>query len=393
MRAEDLRQDMVQAFRSAYEQRHPYRLRPYLECLFGVLLLWSVLAVLVRGAGIVTPGSPYLLLILALSLRWGFRVGLATSLLSALAEEFDLPSALAGPAPVPHAMADFVLYTAVALAVGVLASFYRRERLVAERAAEQERHAAEYQRRMVGILAHDLKAPITAVRGYMELARRHERLGHRERADDALATALAQVDRLTGMITNLVEASRIEQQALSLQPVALAPALERLVTAFNSDPLHPLVVEALPAGTGYVRSDPVALDRILDNLLSNAVKYSPEGGVIHIGVHLRDGSVQIRVADPGIGVPVGEREKIFAPYYRGSNQHFAAGTGVGLYICRELAHKMGGALSYAPNPDGGSIFRLRLERAASPRPAVAPAQPVELETRDLMLTGRPCRDR
>jgi signal transduction histidine kinase len=393
MRADDLRQDMVRAFRSAYEQRHPYRVRPFLECFVGVLLLWSVLAVLVRGAGVVAPGSPYLLLILALSLRWGFRVGLVTSLLSVLAEEFDLPSALAGPAPVPHAMADFVLYAAVALAVGVLASFYRRERLLAERAAEQERHAAEYQRRMVGILAHDLKAPITAVRGYMELARRHERLGHRERADEALATALAQVDRLTGMITNLVEASRIEQQALALQPVALAPALERLATAFNSDPMHPLVVEALPAGAERVRSDPVALDRILDNLLSNAVKYSPEGGAIRISVQTHDGSVQIQVADPGIGVPAGEREKIFAPYYRGSNQHFAAGTGVGLYICRELAHKMGGSLRYAPNPDGGSLFRLRLERVASPPPAAAPAPSIGIETRTLMLTGQPHGER
>jgi signal transduction histidine kinase len=393
MRADDLRQDMVQAFRSAYEQRHPYRLRPYLECLVGVGLLWSVLAVLLRGAGIVAPGSPYLLLILALSLRWGFRVGLVTSLLSVLAEEFDLPSALTDPSAVPHAMADFVLYVAVALSVGVLASFYRRERLLAERAAEQERHAAEYQRRMVGILAHDLKAPITAVRGYMELARRHDRLGHRERADDALATALAQVDRLTGMITNLVEASRIEQEALSLQTVALTPALERLATTFNSDPLHPLVVEAVPAGADQVRSDPVALDRILDNLLSNAVKYSPEGGAVRISVQVHDGSVQIQVADPGIGVPVAEREKIFAPYYRGSNQHFATGTGVGLYICRELARKMGGSLSYAPNPAGGSLFRLDLVRIAAPQPAAATNGQRHAETRTLMVTGQPRRDR
>jgi signal transduction histidine kinase len=103
--------------------------------------------------------------------------------------------------------------------------------------------------------------------------------------------------------------------------------------------------------------------------------------------------VQIQVADPGIGVPAGEREKIFAPYYRGSNQHFAAGTGVGLYICRELAHKMGGSLRYAPNPDGGSLFRLRLERVASPPPAAAPAPSIGIETRTLMLTGQPHGER
>ncbi|MGI8916577.1 MAG: sensor histidine kinase [Chloroflexota bacterium] len=392
MHADDLQQFMVRALRSAYEQRHPHRVRPYVECLAGVGLLWSVLAALQSGAGIVAPGSPYLLVILALSLRWGLRVGLVSSLLSVLAEEIDVPTLAAGPAPVPHAMANFVLYAAVALSVGVLASFYRRERLLAERAAEQERHAAEYQRRMVGILAHDLKAPITAVRGYMELAQRHERLGQRERADNALTTALGQVDRLTGMITNLVEASRIEQAALSLQTVALAPALARLVTTFSSDPLHPLVVDSMTPNMDAVLSDPVALDRILDNLLSNAVKYSPEGGVIRISVRHDDNCVQIRVADQGIGVPPGERDKIFAPYYRGSNQHVATGAGVGLYICRELAHKMGGSLRYVDNPEGGSAFVLELVRVALPQPVAITRRPADAAEGALMVSGQSRRN-
>jgi signal transduction histidine kinase len=371
MRADDLRQFMVRAFRSAYEQRHPYRLRALLECVAGVGLLWAALAMLEKGAGIVAPGSPYLLVILALSLRWGLRIGLVTSLLSVLAEEFDLPAAVVSPAPVPHALAHFVLYVAVALSVGVLASFYRRERLLAERAAEQERHAAEYQRRMVGILAHDLKAPMTAIRGYMELAQRQGRVGQSERAERSLTVGLEQLDRLTGMVTNLVEASRIEQEALSLQAVALGPALDRLVRTFSSDPLHPLAVDTVTAEGVALWSDPLALDRILDNMLSNAVKYSPEGGAIGISVEKRDGRVRIGVSDQGIGVPPEEREKIFAPYYRGSNQRLATGTGVGLYICRELATKMGGSLTHAPNTVGGSLFVLELIRAALPRPAAA----------------------
>lgn len=388
MQADDLRRFTVRAFRSAYEQRHPYRLRPFLECVAGVGLLWAALALLEKDAGVVAPGSPYLLLILALALRWGLRVGLVSSLLAVLAEEIDLPAQSVGPAPVPHALAHFILYAAVALSVGVLASFYRRERLLAERAAEQERHAAEYQRRMVGILAHDLKAPITAVRGYMELARRHDRLGQRARADEALAIALGQVDRLTGMITNLVEASRIEQEALSLQAMALGPALNRLVTTFGSDPLHPLVVDLVSTEEVGVRSDPAALDRILDNLLSNAVKYSPEGGVIRIGVHQQNDNVVISISDQGIGVPIEEREKIFAPYYRGSNQHFATGTGVGLYICRELARKMGGTLHYTANPGGGSLFTLALMSA--PLPPTTRVTPVQgnVDVRALMASGQ-----
>lgn len=391
MRADDLRQFIVRAFRSAYEQRHPYRLRALLECVTSVGLLWAALTLLEKGAGIVAPGSPYLLVILALSLRWGLRIGLVTSLLAVLAEEIDLPAAAVSPAPVPHALAHFVLYVAVALSVGVLASFYRRERLLAERAAEQERHAAEYQRRMVGILAHDLKAPMTAIRGYMELAQRQGRVGQSERAERSLTIALEQLDRLTGMVTNLVEASRIEQEALSLRTVALGPALDRLVRAFSSDPLRPLKVEAAVAAGIGVRSDPLALDRILDNLLSNAVKYSPEGGPIGISIRERDGSVQIDVSDQGIGVPAEEREKIFAPYYRGSNQRLATGTGVGLYICRELANKMGGSLTYAPNPLGGSIFVLTLVAAVLQQPPVSAMQRSDAEVGPLLVSSQPAR--
>lgn len=367
MQDNDLRQFLLRAYRSAYEQRHPARLRPYLEAFLGVAAVWCALALLQRLAGLMAPGSPYLLVIVAISLRWGLRVGLFSSVIAVLAEALSLPAIAAQPtAAIPHAMAHFVIYAAVPLAVGVLASFYRRERVRAERAAQHEREAAEYQRRMVGILAHDLKAPITAVRGYVELALRHNRHGQPERADAAMTVALQQIDRLTNMITSLVEASRIEQQALVVEAVSLAPALDRLVTAFGSDALHPLLVEGDDQGLG-VLADALALDRILDNLLSNAVKYSPEGGAIRVVIdHADDPSrVRIRVADRGIGVPPNEREKIFAPYYRGSNQRFAAGTGVGLYICRELARKMGGALTYAPNSGGGSVLQLELMAAGT----------------------------
>jgi K+-sensing histidine kinase KdpD len=80
------------------------------------------------------------------------------------------------------------------------------------------------------------------------------------------------------------------------------------------------------------------------------------------------------VSDRGIGIAPEEADKIFAPYYRGANQPLATGTGVGLYICRELAQKMGGALSYEPRPGGGSLFRLRL--AASAAPATLRVDPV-----------------
>ena len=377
----EARRLLTLAFRSAYQQRHPNRLQSYVVVIGGTAALCALLWVLGQLTGLEAPASPYLLLILAVSLRWGLRLGLLTSLLSVVAERVDaLPGWVMSQDAVPDVVASLVLYGTVAVAVGLLASFYRGERLRAELAAEQERKAAEYQRSMVAVLAHDLKAPLTAARGYLELARRQERQGHGDRADAAMAISLDQLDRLTAMIVNLVEASRIEQAPLSLQSVPVLPLVRRCVTASNSDPTHPVEVF-----TGEeelcVQADAAALGRILDNLLSNAVKYSPEGGPVGVGVRSvqAGGSrlVEISVADRGVGVPEEEHDKIFAPYYRGRNQRIAAGTGVGLYVCRELSHRMGGALSYEARAGGGSIFRLRLP-AVEPCPveggSVAPAR-------------------
>lgn len=381
---------LLTAFRSAYEQRHPNRPRPYIEATLGIAAFWAGLTTLEFVFGVVAPSSPYLLLTLLIALRWGLRLGLFAAVLSVIAEELPPPPLTVTAWPVPHALANLVIYATVALAVGLLASFYRGERLRAEKAAQQERDAAEYQRRMVAILAHDLKAPLTAVRGYMELGQRQIRQGQPQRAEAALAISLEQLERLTGMITSLVEASRIEQAALVLEVVPLAAALERATRAFASDPTHPLELHVASPETLAVRADPSALARIMDNLLSNAVKYSPNGGAISVeatrlGPNTPAGRVRIRVQDRGIGVPPEERAKIFAPYYRGTNQRFASGTGVGLYICRELAQKMGGALTYAPNPGGGSSFQLELA-AAAPSITAGPRRAPATVTADAALT-------
>ena len=282
-----LRHLLVRAFRSAYEQRHPSRLRPYLEAFGGVGLVWCALALLQQLAGLQAPGSPYLLVIVAVSLRWGLRVGLFASAASVLAEMLVLPAAPIVPTDrCPMPIAHLLIYAAVPLSVGVLASFYRR-RVRAEHAAQQERDGAEYQRRMVGILAHDLKAPITAVRGYIELARRHSQQGQPARADLAMGVAIQQIDRLTAMITNLVEASRIEQEPLDLRAVALAPALERLATAFGSDTLRPLVIEGEDIERLAVRADLrwrwtafwTTCFPMLSNIRRKAARFaSPSGG-------------------------------------------------------------------------------------------------------------------
>ncbi|MCL4508649.1 MAG: HAMP domain-containing histidine kinase [Chloroflexi bacterium] len=355
---------VLTALRRAYEFRHPQALRPYLEVIGGIVGLSLVLGLLGSYQDVLPPDALYLLLVLALALRWGLRVGLVSSLLSVAAENLVNPDQLPTRSLL-RILVYLLTYTAVTVTVGLLASFHRAERLRAEEAAMHEKAAAEHQRRMVGILAHDLKAPLTAARGYVELALRSVDRGQNDHARKSLTVSLSQLDRLSGMITNLVEASRLEQEALKLSAVSLQEAIERAVTASAADQQHPILFDAMTAEGLAVRADGTALNRILDNLLANATKYSPPGKPVMVSVRgsRTDGEhlvIQTRVSDRGIGIPENEREMIFAPYYRGSNRGNAAGTGVGLYICRGLAQKMGGTLTYESNPGGGSVFVLAL---------------------------------
>lgn len=349
----------------AYAYRHPNAIRPYLEACVSIVSLSIFLKVAEPIQDFLPPDVLYLLLVMTLALRWGLRVGTVSSLLSVAAENIVNPDQIPTQS-VGRALVYLLAYTAVTFTVGILASFNRAGRLSAQEAAMRERAAAEHQRRMIGILAHDLKAPLTAARGYIELGLRQHQDSQNTRTTHSLKIALLQLDRLTNMITNLVEASRMEQQSLTLHAVPLRDVLSRAVTTYSAD--VPILFDALSAEGLAVRADLAALSRILDNLLSNAVKYSSSSQPIQLlirpGVTPGNPTVAIRICDRGIGVPPEEREQIFTPYYRGSNHGSATGTGVGLYICRVLAQKMNGSLHYEENPGGGSVFVLTLPLVA-----------------------------
>ena len=114
-----------------------------------------------------------------------------------------------------------------------------------------------------------------------------------------------------------------------------------------------------------VAADPARVGQVLSNLLDNAVKYSPDGGVIRLSVEEAGGRVRFVVRDEGLGIPPGERQRIFEKFYRldPNLTRGVGGTGLGLYICRELVDRMGGRLSVTANGDRGSSFAVELPTA------------------------------
>jgi signal transduction histidine kinase len=106
------------------------------------------------------------------------------------------------------------------------------------------------------------------------------------------------------------------------------------------------------------------IEQVLVNLIDNAVKYSPDGGEVVVRTVPAAASVRVEVADQGIGIPPAEQDAVFEKFYRGDPQHLAVpgGTGLGLYICRELVHRMGGTIGVRSRPGEGSTFWFDLPR-------------------------------
>ncbi|HEY8823465.1 MAG TPA: ATP-binding protein [Candidatus Limnocylindria bacterium] len=209
-------------------------------------------------------------------------------------------------------------------------------------------------------VVHELRAPLTVMRGQTQLARRYVgRDPERERG--ALDSALAQMDRMARLISELLNQSRLSSNALSLNVVAfdLAEAVAAATTRHQYGETARITFER-PAATVAVRGDPKRIAEILDNLLDNAIKYSASTAPILVSLTANAEEAQVRVADQGVGVPASERSRLFTPFYRTSRTTDIHGTGLGLHISQQLAKRHGGRLWLETSSDAGSVFALAL---------------------------------
>jgi signal transduction histidine kinase len=121
----------------------------------------------------------------------------------------------------------------------------------------------------------------------------------------------------------------------------------------------------VPADLPPVAADPAKISQVLTNLLENAVKYSPDGGTVELAAEPSDGRLRFRVRDEGLGIPPAEHERIFEKFYRldPNLTRGVGGTGLGLYICRELVHRMHGFIWVESDGRRGSTFLVELPLA------------------------------
>lgn len=216
----------------------------------------------------------------------------------------------------------------------------------------------------LSVAAHELKTPMTSLRGFAQLLLRKMEQGQAldiDRLQRILRTIDEQSNKLTHLIEQLLDISRIEAGRLALerQESDLPPLIEHVVRGIQAiSTHHTLQVESEPHLLAWV--DPLRLEQVLTNLINNAIKYSPIGGKVNIALQQKGKRFRLSVTDQGGGVPAEHQAHIFERFYQAHDEGAMGGMGLGLYITRQIVELHGGQIWLEQPPAGGSRFVLEL---------------------------------
>ncbi len=223
-------------------------------------------------------------------------------------------------------------------------------------------YANESKSQFVSIVTHELRIPLTSIKGYTDLIRKSFVGPVSEKQTEFLDVIVKNVDRMATLISDLSDISRIERGILKLE-LGFAPLTKYITETINSlrhklsEKSQKLTVD-VPRSIPDVYVDPNRLVQILTNLISNAWKYTPENGEIIICASLQDDRVYIKVIDTGIGISPEDQDKLFTQFFRSESSAVRdqTGWGLGLYVTKRLVEIMGGDIGMFSNTRGGSTF-------------------------------------
>jgi signal transduction histidine kinase len=242
---------------------------------------------------------------------------------------------------------------------------------VTERLAAIEKNKTQF----LNLASHELRGPLTVVHGYVSMLEGGLLGDLNERGRKAVPVISAKVLEMNALIEQMIEAARLEDGALMLRPEA-NDLRDIVVAAVDSarpvlDGRHMIHVKC-PDRPVHVRVDGERVKTIVSNLVSNAIKYSPEGGPVDVEVVNRGGIARVSVKDQGVGIAKEDLPILFTRFGRVSTPQtdHLPGTGLGLYLGRQLARLHGGEITVESDPGRGSTFTLHLpvSEVAKPGP-------------------------
>lgn len=223
----------------------------------------------------------------------------------------------------------------------------------------------------VSTVSHELRTPLTSIKAYTETLLRDDVSFNSETQSGFLRIISNETDRLTRLITSLLDVSRIESGRLQMRKdmISLGALIEHVMEKIkNISESHSIEVE-FKSETEDIFADSDRIEQVLVNLIGNAVKYSPEGGCVKISLDETEEEIRVSVADEGIGIPPEHKDRVFDRFHRVDNSasRSIGGTGLGLYVSRLIVEAHGGRMWFDSKEGEGSCFFFTLPRIDASR--------------------------
>jgi signal transduction histidine kinase len=211
---------------------------------------------------------------------------------------------------------------------------------------------------LVSTVSHELRTPLAAIKGYVSTMLAEDVEWDRTSQHEFLTIISDESDRLTSLVNNLLDLSRIEAGSLKLSPEKfdLRDMIQQAAKGARLSPKNRFEVKLAPKLPGF-QADPLRFESILRNLIENSVKYAGEEAQIKVEVSKDDGGFLFRVSDNGPGIPASQSQRVFDSFYRvdDSLTRLASGAGLGLTICQGLVRAHGGRI-WAESQDRGACI-------------------------------------
>jgi PAS domain S-box-containing protein len=242
-------------------------------------------------------------------------------------------------------------------------------RIFAFRDISADRMVEQVKSDFVAAVSHELRTPLTSIYGFAEtLLRQDVPFGEEERRI-FLGYIASESERLTEIVDQLLNVAQLDAGDLQVElgRIDVGSVVSELVETVEESGVmngHRFEID-LPDEPLAAEADPDKVRQVFNILVENALRYSPGGGTVTVGARRLHDRVEVRIADEGIGIPAAERERIFRKFYRAESaaRDGAAGTGLGLFIARELVTAMGGRIWVDSTEGEGSSFSFELPAA------------------------------